>query len=443
MDRRKFLASSVASLGLAAGPTIGGAAEGKTLRVALVGCGWFGMVDLRHLLELGPARVQVIGLCDPDSKLLDAAASEVTTAQRQRPATTKDFRELLKPGAADVVLVGSPDHWHALHGIAAMQSGADVYLQKPICHTYFEGRALVNTARKLGRVVQVGTQRRSTAHIRQAVDFICEGKLGHVGLVRAVCHVRMRGDDSPPDAPAPATLDWDLWTGPAPLRPYNPAIHPKRWRNYSEYSNGILGDMAIHMLDLMRWSLGLRLPKRVSSGGGIFVEKHGHGNVPDTQTARWDFGDVVATWEHRTWGAPEDPKYPWGIFFQGEKGMLKLSIDSWDFVPTDKTGKSIHVDAVREPDPTKLEGDQVRAAGRAHMQDFLAAVASRGRPVADIEEGFLSTALCQLANIAFKVGRTVTWDDAHERFVADEEATRLLRRTYRKPWMYPTVPKLT
>jgi predicted dehydrogenase len=442
MDRRTFLASSTASVVTAAASPLRGAEAGKPLRVALVGCGWFGMVDLRHLLELGPQRVQVIGLCDPDATALEASAKEVTAAQKERPSTTKDFRELLKPGAADVVLVGSPDHWHALHGIAAMQAGADVYLQKPICHTYFEGRALVNTARKLGRVVQVGTQRRSTAHIKQAVDFVREGKLGKVGLVRAYCHVHMRGDDAPPDSEPPATLDWDLWTGPAPMLPYNPTKHPKRWRNYWEYGNGILGDMAIHMMDLARWALGLRFPKRISSWGAVLVEKHGRGNVPDTQTATWDFGDVVATWEHRTWGAPDDAKTPWGITFHGELGKLQLNLDEWTFTPTDKAGKTVHVEAVREADPTKLEGDQVRPAGRAHMNDFLAAVASRKRPVADIEEGFLSTALCQFANIACKVGRTLVWDEAHERFVADEEATRLLRRTYRKPWIYPSVPKV-
>lgn len=434
MRRREFVLSAAAAGALAAARR---EAQGaKVLRAGLVGCGWFGMVDLRHAIELG---AKVVGLCDPDRDHLQASADEVTRLQGDRPDTYADFRQMLAPGRFDVVLVGSPDHWHALHAIAAMQAGADLYCQKPISHTFLEGEAMVKTARKLGRVVQVGTQRRSTPHIKQAREFLREGNLGHVGFVRAHCHVRMRGNENPPDQPPPPNLDWEMWTGPAPMRPYNPMVHPKRWRCFREYSNGILGDMGIHMLDLARWFLDLKWPKRVSSTGGILVEKQGKANVPDTQAVQYDFGDTTVVWEHRTYGPPDHPDDVWGVVFFGDKGILRVNLDRWEFTPTDKAGKPRRVEATLEPDPTKLEGDNVRPAGRAHMKDLFDAIASRGRPVADIEEGHMSTALCELGNLSLALGRAVTWDAARARPIGDAEATKLLARAYRKPWKYPGV----
>jgi predicted dehydrogenase len=450
MERRDFLAlgtagatgAALAMAGAAPGTALAqaqpGRAGGRKLRAGLIGCGWYGMVDLRHLIALEAA--EVTALCDADKNHLTAAADEVAKLQGgRRPETFGDFRDMLRPKGLDVVLVGSPDHWHALHAIAAMQAGADVYVQKPISHTVLEGRAMVSAARKLKRVVQVGTQRRSTPHIKAARDFFKEGHLGHVASARVYCYVPMRGNDNPPDAEPPAHLDYDLWTGPAPLRLWNPLVHPKRWRMFSEYANGILGDMGIHMLDLMRWYLGVGYPKKIASSGGIYVEKQGKFNVTDTQTVTYDYGDLVVTWEHRSYGPPADPKYVWGVSFYGDKGSLSVSLDHWDFTPRAKDGKPVHQDAVREPDPTKLEGDHVRPAGRAHMKDFVDAIASRGRPIADIEEGHVSTALCLMGNIAQKVGRTLTLDPKGDRFVGDEEANRLLRRAYRKPWIYPAV----
>jgi predicted dehydrogenase len=437
MERREFLLSAAAAAGALAARRRE-AYGAKVLRAGLVGCGWYGMVDLRHLIALG--QVKVVGLCDPDKNQLDGAAKEVTELQKEKPDTFSDFRQMLKPDSHDVVLVGSPDHWHALHAIAAMNAGADVYCQKPISHTFLEGEAMVKTARKLGRVVQVGTQRRSTPHIVQARELVRSGALGKIGLVRAHCHVRMRGNDNPPDVPPPAHLDFDLWTGPAPLRPYSPILHPKRWRCFEEYSNGILGDMGIHMLDLGRWFLDLRWPKVISSTGGIFVERAGKANVPDTQSVQYDYGDVTVVWEHRTWGRQDYPDDVWGISFFGEKGILRVNLDRFEFAPLDKNAKHVRVEAVREPDPTKLEGDHVRPAGRAHMKDLLDAIAKRSRPVADIEEGHLSTALCELGNLSQKLGRPVAWDAGRERPAGDPAATKLLSRAYRKGWVYPKVP---
>ena len=303
MNRRDFLKTSAVSTGLAmAGNLL--AADKKTYRAGLIGTGWYGMVDLRHLMDNCP-NVEVVAMCDVDSKNLNEAADEVAGRQKDRPALFHDFRDLLKPKNLDIVLIGTPDHWHALTAIAAMESGADVYCEKPVSHTFLEGKAMVHTARKLGRVVQINTQRRSTPHFISAREFIKEGNLGRIGSIRAYCYYNMRAMGKVADTQPPKTLDYDFWVGPAPYRPFNPLMHPRGWRNFMEFSNGILGDMGVHMLDAMRWMMGVGYPKRISSSGGIYVSKGGTANTTDTQTVSFDYGDFDVVWEHRMYGRGE------------------------------------------------------------------------------------------------------------------------------------------
>jgi predicted dehydrogenase len=318
-----------------------------------------------------------------------------------------------------------------------------VWVQKPISTDIVEGQAMLAAARKHGRVVQVGTQRRSTPHIIEARDRIVrEGKLGTIGLVEVYCYNHMRAKDNPPDTNPPENLDYEMWTGPAPMRPFNALTHPGKWRSFMEYGNGIMGDMCIHMLDMVRWMLGLGWPRTVSSSGGILVDKKSKANIPDTQTATWEFGDLPIVWQLRTWGNPPDPKYPWAATLYGDKGTLKVGVMSYDFTPYGK-GEPIHGDVVYELEQypeDKTEGrleKHVAPAIRGQMRDFLAAIDSRGRPVADIEEGHTSTASCILANLAMKLGRSLTWDAEKGRVVGDDEANRLLRRPYRSPWVHP------
>jgi predicted dehydrogenase len=206
--------------------------------------------------------------------------------------------------------------------------------------------------------------------------------------------------------------------------------------------------MCIHMLDMVRWMLDLGCPKRISSSGGILVQKNSKANIPDTQTATFDFGDLTVVWQHRTWGDPPNPNYPWGATFYGDKGTLKASVFSYDFTPQGGKGQAIHRDVTYEleqypEDKTEERLEKhVAPAIRYHMKDFLAAIASRGKPVADIEQGYISTASCILANLSLKLGRTLTWDEAQGRVVGDEEANRLLRRPYRAPWVHPEVGKV-
>jgi predicted dehydrogenase len=305
---------------------------------------------------------------------------------------------------------------------------------------------MVAAARKHKRVVQVGTQRRSTPHLIEARDQVVkEGKLGKVGLVEIYCYYHMRATENPPDTDPPDYLDYEMWTGPAPMRKYNSLVHPRRWRAFMEYGNGIMGDMCIHMLDMVRWMLDLGWPKRVSSTGGILVDKKSKANITDTQSATFDFGDLQVVWQHRTWGQANDPEYPWGATFYGDKGTLKADVHKYAFTPQGKdkptqTGKALfEYDKYPEDKDEKDLERHVASAIRWHVQDFLKAVAGRGKPVADIEEGHISTASCILANLSMKLGRTLTWDAEKQRVVHDDEANGLLKRPYRKPWVHPEV----
>jgi predicted dehydrogenase len=252
----------------------------------------------------------------------------------------------------------------------------------------------------------------------------------------------MRTRENPPDTAPPDTLDWEFYTGPAPLRPYNKLVHPRGWRAFMEYGNGIVGDMCIHMLDMVRWMMDLGMPTRISSTGGIFVDKASKANITDSQTATFDFDDLRVVWIHRTWGESPDPKYPWGATLYGDKGTLKASVMSYDFVPQGG-GESIHKDVTYELEQypeDKTEKDlerHVAPAIRGHMKDLLANMKTRGRPVADIEQGTMSTTACILANLSMKLGRTLQWDQASGRVVGDDEANRLLQRPYRSPWVHP------
>ncbi len=441
MHRREFLRTGAAAAAVASSSAAASAADAKP-RVGLIGAGWYGKCDVFRLLQVAP--VEVVSVCDVDRKMLADAAEQI--AQRQvskaKPRTYGDYREMLKEKDLDIVLVETPDHWHALPMIAACEAGADVWVQKPISVDVAEGKAMLDAARKHKRVVQVVTQRRSTPHLVEAKrEYLDAGRLGKIGLVEMYCYYHMRAKDNPPDSPPPEHLDYEMWTGPAPMRPYNSLVHPRKWRAFMEYGNGIVGDMCIHMFDMVRWMLDLGWPTRVSSAGGIFVDKKSKANITDTQTATFEYPDFDVTWQHRSYGAAPDPQYPWGATFYGDKGTLKVSVMSYDFIPLG--GKAVHKDVTLELDKypeDRTEKDlekHVAPALRAHWLDFLKARETRGRCVADIEQGHISSASCILANISQRLGRTLAWDPVTHQIVGDMEANQLLRRPYRQPWQHP------
>ena len=446
MNRRHFIKTSAA--GLAASTlsedALSAVIDGPPKRVGLIGTGWYGKADLFRLIQVAP--VEVVSLCDVDKQLLKEAADMVSTRQKsgKRPRTYADYREMLANKDLDIVLIATPDHWHALNMIEAVKAGADVYVQKPISVDIREGQAMLQAARQYGRVVQVGTQRRSTPHLIDAKKrFIDTGALGKIAHAEICCYYHMRNRSNPPNEAPPSNLDYDMWTGPAPLRPYNNIVHQRGWRSFMEYGNGIVGDMCIHMLDTVRWMLDLGWPTQVSSSGGILVDKAAKANISDTQTATFDFKDLQVVWQHRTWGHSPDPAYPWAAFLYGDKGTLKLSVNSYDFIPQQRGADPVHQDVVMELDQypeDRTEKDlerHVAPAIRGHMVDFLNSIESRGKPVADIEQGHISTASCILANMSMELGRALSWDAQKGEILKDAEANQKLARAYRSPYKHP------
>jgi predicted dehydrogenase len=451
MDRRRFLRAGAAGLALS---SVGGyAAEvagEKPKRVGLIGCGWYGKSALFRLLQVAP--VEVVALCDVDKTMLATAAAMVAERQKskQKPRTYGDYREMLKQEKMDIVQVSTPDHWHALAMIAAVTAGADVYVEKPISVDVVEGQAMVAAARKYNRVVQVNMQRRSTPHVVEAREKILKpGRLGKIGLVETYCYYGMRASANPPDTDPPANLDYEMWTGPAPKRPYNSLVHPRSWRAFMEYGNGIVGDMCVHMFDMVRFGLDLGWPKEISSTGGIYIDKASKANISDTQTATFDYGDLQVIWQHRSYGDSPYAKevHPWGATFYGDKGTLILNVHGYEFRPkgggATEQGKALYeYDKYPEDETEKDLERHVASAMRRHWLNLLECIATRKPPVSNIEQGYISATSCILANLSMQLGRSIKFDPEKGQAVGDDEVNKLLARPYRAPWVHPDPGKV-
>ena len=464
MDRRRFIQRTSTAAAAAAGavhltqPAAVGSGKasngqpadrgdgGDVRRVALIGCGWYGKLDLLQLINIEP--VEVVALCDVDSNMLAQAADLVQSRQRSgnRPKTYSDYEALIDAGGIDIVLIETPDHWHALPTISALRAGIDVFVQKPTAIDVLESKAMLDAARQSGRTVQVNTQRRSTPHLVEAKRQIVDaGLLGRVAHAEVCCYYHMRPGGHPPNTDPPAHLDYEKWIGPAPKVPYNDMVHPRSWRAFREFGNGIVGDMCVHMLDLVRWQLGLGWPKRVSSSGGILVQTESRANITDTQTATFEFDDLDVVWTHRSWGQAPDPEFPWAAILYGDKGTLKLSVNKYEFSPRgggDKMSGSAVIETDQYPtDATDVSKWQlelhVASAIRSHLRDFLDAIDSGGRPIADIEQAHISSAACMLANHSMALGRSLSWDPETHTVLGDDEATAMLKRPYENGYTHP------
>lgn len=423
-NRREFLGAA-ACVPLASpmllGTTTSAAARqpDRTLKMGVIGVGWYGMVDARAALGVGG--VEFAAVCDVDADHLAKGADDLAKLQGSTPKQFKRYEELLAMPGLDAVIIGTPPHWHALMLVAALESGLDVYCEKPLSYDVREGRAMIDAVRKTDRIVQVGFQRRQSKSFARAKEIIDSGEVGRVVQVDVQIHYRAGTKDPTPQDP-PDVLDWDRWCGPGPKIPYSPQVGHHNWRLEKTSGHGHLVDWGIHNVDAVRNVLGLAMPKQITAAGGLY-QLRGKITTPDTLTVHFDFDRCPVVWRHRLWGAHEyAPEVNNGVFFFGEKGTV---------FATDQRLAVIRKGKEREETELRTE------LGPAHMADFLAAVRTRKQPACSVEEGFRSTATVQLGMIAYETVSTVRWDEQGERIVDNPAAAKLLKRDYRAPYEHP------
>lgn len=419
MNRRIFFQSALSAVPLL------GAQPGRKYKTALIGSGWWGMNILREAIASG--QCSTVALADPDPNQMTKAMAEIVKLTSDQPRHYKDYRELLQKERPDIAIIATPDHWHALPTIDAVKSGAHVYVEKPISHTIDEGKAMLKAAREADRVVQVGLHRRVTPHGLSGMEFLKSGKVGKIGMVRVFANASGGAGTPREDSDPPPGMDWDLWLGPAPKRAFNPAIHPRGFRQFQDYANGTLGDWGVHWMDQILWWTDEPHPKTVYSTAGRFVRQDTT-DAPDTQIVTYEFDTFRCTWEHRHYAGEGAEKHLIGAYFYGTEGVFHLGYrDGWTFYPVKKGQQTIHADAqLNQPD-----GQNIREL----WADFLDAIAKKRRPVADIERGHRATAASLLGMVSWRAHRSVNWDG--QQCVGDVEANKLLRRAYRSPWKYP------
>lgn len=433
VKRRSFLKSTGAFLATA--PCVLGQATSTKYRAALIGCGWWGKNILKE--AVASKRCQIVALCDVDANVLEVAADQVNSWNGDSPRTYNDHQELLAREKPDLVIIATPDHWHALQTIDAVKAGSHVFVEKPTGHTVNESRAMLNAARASGRVVQVGLHRRIGPHHVSAMKFLKSGKIGQVGMVRLFAHGGGGHENPRPNSTPPKSIDWNRWCGPAPLRPFNSNLHPGGWRNCLDYANGTMGDWGVHWLDQVLWWTEEKYPRKIFCTGGrqiagppVLNEKEQTHDTPDHQLATFEFEEFTCTWEHRKFAGNATEKHSIGAYFYGTNGILHIGWrDGWTFYPGNNREPQIHENPeLQEPDGHNLN---------LLWADFLDAIESKRPAVARIDLAHRSSVLPLLGMVSWRVGRSIEWDGSKEQVINDPKANELLQRPYRAPWKYP------
>ncbi len=431
LTRRQFFMSSAA--GLSAGVA---AVESRawssprgandTVRLGLIGCGPQGTGDLARCLK--DPKAQAVALCDVDESRLGQAMKRIGG----KLDTYKDFRRVLDRNDIDAVIVATPDHWHAIPALQALSSGKDIYLEKPVGHTIREGQLMVEAVRRHQRHVEVGLQQRSGTIFREAVELVQSGKIGKVSRVHcfnawslASGSGRGRSEtlENLPDGPPPSGVDYDMWLGPAPKRPFNLNRFHWNYIYFWDYSGGMLLAWGVHLIDIVLWAMKAKAPRAVVTAGGKFAIQDPR-ETPDTAEMLFEFPDFVLTYScrHATSFPAGSPRADHGIQFLGDQATLLVNRFGYQIVPEAEQGE-----------PVVSSKDLDNGAGR-HQLGFIESVRSRQAPVCSIEDGHRSSTACQLANISYRTGRKILWNPEKEQIINDQEASRFLSKKYREPW---------
>ncbi len=425
IHRRSFL--------LAAGASMTAAGANDRINVGVIGVRSRG----REHIEVfgGQPGARVAAVCDIDQAQNERAVQLAEKVQGSKPRTYQDIRRLLEDKEIDAVSIATCNHWHALAAIWACQAGKDVYVEKPASHNIWEGRKMVEAARKYGRIVQTGMQSRSIIHKQRAIELLRQGVIGRIYMAKGLCYKRRKSIGKGADGPVPAGVDYNLWLGPAPMRPFNAVRFHYNWHWFWDTGNGDIGNQGVHEMDIARWGLNKKtLPRKVHSTGGKFGYDDDQ-ETPNTQLATFEYDDCVLVFEVRGLLSGGESSIHWdgsnfiGNLFFGTEGFLSVDVNGFQVYLGEerKLAREMSFQEPRAWDTTP------------HMANFLQAMRTRRHTdlTCDIEEGHLSAALCHMANVSYRTGRKLTFDPAAEKFSGDAEANRHLSRVYRAPFVVP------
>lgn len=426
MNRRSFIKKSAIGAAAVAAPYyVKGFNIDSKLKVGLIGAGWYGMVISEAALKVGG--LEIIAVCDVDSKHLSESADKLESLQGLKPKTFSDYRELLEEPGLEAVFIASPPQWHALQFIAACEKGLDIFCEKPLSYDVMEGLAMVRAAERAGNIVEIGFQRRQSSAFRHAKQYLAEGKAGTIRQITAQIHYRANPGDTTIQDP-PATLDWEQWCGPAPRLPYRPSIGHFNWRLEKEYGNGHLVDWGIHHIDTVRMIMDDGIPNEFKATGGLYA-LHGQITTPDTLTATMAFSRAPLVWQHRLWGTGSlNPEFNNGIFFHGDLATVYVADNRFVVMPHGR-------DAERIDMTIRTEGGMQEN----HMASFLNAVKQKDPTTVtcSVQDGFASSATVQLTAIAYETNSIVHWDNRTKTIIDNTQAAALLKRPYRQGWQHP------
>jgi len=420
VNRRQFLGNSARNAaGVAAGVvTWSGAAlagsPNERVRLAVAGVRAQGLELATSLAGL--PNVEIAALCDVDAGVLGTAAERVGAVQAAAPEMHRDFRRLLDDRSIDGVVIATPDHWHAAMCVQACEAGKDLYVETPVSHGIAEGPAMTAAARRYGRIVQTGLTHRSGEHFQSAVSLVKGGEIGEVRMARAWVVHRRKPIGRKAETTVPELVDYDRWLGPAAERPFQPNRFHHNWQWFWDYGSGELGVWGVPLLDIARWGLGVGLPLRVSATGGIHYLNDDR-ETPDTLSVQYSYPKASIVWEHRQWSNHGIEGRSAAVAFYGDNGTLIVDRGGWKIY-----GRR-----------NSLAGDATDAQ-IAHLQNFVDCIRSRATPQADIEVGQLSSTLCHLGNVSYRLGREVAFDPSTMGFGWDGEANALAAVEHREPF---------
>lgn len=431
-SRRNFIRT--ASL-LAAGSTVIPGAMGRTaisvapsdkIRVGLIGGNSMGFNDLSSFVS--NPDVECVALCDVDRNVLNRRTDDLVKLGHARPKLYQDYRNMLENKDIDAVIIGTPDHWHCLMLVDALEAGKHVYVEKPIGNSIAEINIMARAAGKhRSKMIQVGQWQRSQPHFVDAINFVKSGKLGRIRMCKAWSYVDWKGPvPKVPDTPAPEGVDYNMWLGPAPMRPFNKNRFHASWRWYWEYAGGVMTDWGVHLIDYILYGMGVSVPESAMAIGGKYAFPDDDMVTPDTMTAVYDFRDFTLIWEHSIGIGLGNWKRPHGMSYVGENGTLVLDRNGWEVVPEKQRMEAVPVQK------------NVGVGLDLHVRNFLDCIKNNSpqKLNAGIDIGKGVALAAQMGNIALRTGEKVYWDDSKQSF-RSESANKLITPVYNNGWKLP------